>query len=187
MVSFLSRDDGSISYQRKVNSWIRNKIGLEFIKISIKSKRSSDGGYNLTDQSVKIGVCGPLNVQVPATDVIDGLVVHHEGTIRMLKCGVSAESRVIRLNYSSGNLGSRIDAEFQFSLLSIVHRKSLHKQRSKSRSSSSSKRMEDQESLKSSTLIRKLSDSVKNKINYFFTNSIVTSSIVVSSILLSSN
>merc|ERR1719347_980603 len=105
----------------------------------------------------------------------------------MLKCGVSAESRVIRLNYSSGNLGSRIDAEFQFSLLSIVYRKSLHKQRSKSRSSSSSKRMEDQESLKTSTLIRKSSNSVKNKINYFFTDSIVTSSIVVSSILLSSN
>ena len=49
-----SRDDWSISNQRKVNSGIWNQVCLELIEIniesSIKSQRCSDGGDNLGDE-----------------------------------------------------------------------------------------------------------------------------------------
>jgi len=47
--------------------------------------------------------------------------------------------------------------------------------------------MENQESLQASTLISKATNSVKNKVNNFFTNSVVTSCIVVCSILFTSD
>ena len=44
--------------------------------------------------------CGALNVEVSGTDVIDGLIVYHEGTIRVLKGGVGGEDGVVGLSYS---------------------------------------------------------------------------------------
>ena len=47
MVSFLGRDDGSISNKREVDTWVWYQIGLELSKIdikgTIKTKRGSDG------------------------------------------------------------------------------------------------------------------------------------------------
>ena len=42
--------------------------------------------------------------------------------------------------------------------------------------------MEDHETLKTSAVIGQLTDTVKDKINYFFANSVVTTGIVVGSI-----
>ena len=47
--------------------------------------------------------------------------------------------------------------------------------------------MEDQETLKTSTLISKLPNSVQNQINYLLANGVVASSIVVSGVLLASH
>ena len=73
-----------------MNSWIRNQVGLEFIQIhiesSIKSERGSYGGHNLANKTVEVGVGRPLNIQIPTTDVVDGLIVNHEGTVRVLQC-----------------------------------------------------------------------------------------------------
>ena len=45
------------------------------------------------------------------TDVIDGLVVYHEGTIRVLQGGVGGEDGVVGLYYSCGHLGGGVDGE----------------------------------------------------------------------------
>ena len=68
----------------------------------------------MTNEPVQIGVGWPLNIQVATADVIDGLVVNHEGAVRVLQCGVSSQDRVVRLNNSSGNLRCRVDREFKF-------------------------------------------------------------------------
>ena len=47
--------------------------------------------------------------------------------------------------------------------------------------------MENQETLKTSTLICQLPNSVQNQVNNLLTNGVVTSSIVISSILLTSH
>ena len=60
---------------------------------------------------------------------------------------MSGQDGVVWLNNRGSDLGSRVDAEFEFTLFAIVHRQTLHKQGPEARSSSSAKGVEDQESL----------------------------------------
>merc|ERR1719322_559675 len=142
MIGLLCRDDWSIGHQWEVDPWVGHQIGLELCQIhvesSIKPKRGSDGGHNLANQTVKIGVSGTVNVQIAATDIVDGLIVNHEGTVRVLQGGVGGQDGVVGLHHSRGHLGGGVDGELQLGLLTIVHRETLHQQGSKSRSSSSS-------------------------------------------------
>ena len=59
---------------------------------------------------VEVGVARPLNVEVPAADVIDGLVVDHEDSVAVLKGGVSAQGGVVQLDDCGGHLRSWVDA-----------------------------------------------------------------------------
>ena len=47
--------------------------------------------------------------------------------------------------------------------------------------------MEDEESLESSTLVRKLADAIQHKVDNFLSNGVMTASIVVGSILFASD
>ena len=62
----------------------------------------------LADEAVEIGVGRPLNVQVSSTDVVDGLVVDHKGTVRVLQGGMGSQDGVVRLNDSCGDLWKTI-------------------------------------------------------------------------------
>ena len=92
MISLLSRDDGRVGSQREVDSRVGDQIRLELCQVhvqgTIKSERSRDGGHDLTDDSVKVRVAGTLNVEVSTADVVDGLVVDHEGTVRVFQGSV---------------------------------------------------------------------------------------------------
>ena len=50
---------------------------------------------------VQVGVSWSFNIKVSSADVIDSLVVNHEGTIRVLECGMSSQNRVVGLNNCS--------------------------------------------------------------------------------------
>ena len=108
MISLLSRDDWRISHQREVYPGVGHQVGLELSQIDIegtvKSERGGDGGYDLSNESVQVGVSGSLNVKVSSADVVDGLVVDHEGTVGVFQGGVSGQDRVIGLNNGSGDL-----------------------------------------------------------------------------------
>ncbi len=58
---------------------IRDQIRLELVEIdvegAVESKRGRDGGDNLGDETVEIGVRGPADVQVGPADVVYSL--HH--------------------------------------------------------------------------------------------------------------
>ena len=69
--------------------------GTRLVWNSVKSTLSSvepqgggDGGHNLADQLGQVGVRRSLDVQVFPADVVDGLVVHHEGAVGVLEGGV---------------------------------------------------------------------------------------------------
>ena len=47
----------------------------------------------------------PPCIEVSMTGVIHGLIVNHEGTIRVLQGGVGGKDGVVGLNYCYGNLG----------------------------------------------------------------------------------
>ncbi len=58
---------------------IRDQIRLELVKIdvegAVESQRGRDGGDNLGDETIEIGVRGPADVQIGPADVVDSL--HH--------------------------------------------------------------------------------------------------------------
>merc|ERR1719225_77555 len=188
VVSLLSGDDGSVGDQREVDPGVGHQVGLELgqinIESSVKSQRGRDGGDNLTNQTVEIGVGGPVNVQVPPTDVVDGLVVDHKGAVRMLQGGMGSQDSIVRFDHSGGHLRSRVDGELKLGLLSVVNGKTLHHQGSKSRPSTTSKGVEKQKSLKSRTLVSQFPDSVQNQIHDLLANGVVAPGVVVGGVLL---
>jgi hypothetical protein len=90
---------------------------------------------------------------------------------------------VVRLNNSSGDLRGRGHSERELGLTAIVDGKSLEKERTETRPASTTSSVENHETLKTSAVICKLSDTVKAKVNNLLTNGVVTSGEVVSGIL----
>ena len=85
MVSLLGGDDWGVCSQREVDTWVGHQVGLELSQVdvegTIESQRGSDGADNLTNQSVQVGVGWSLNVQVTSADIVDSLIVYHEGAV----------------------------------------------------------------------------------------------------------
>jgi len=189
MVRLLGADNGRVRSQREVNTWVRHQVGLELRQIDVQSAVESegggDGGHYLTDQSVEISVSWPLDVQVSSADVIDGLIVYHEGAVGVLQGGVGGQDGVVRLHYGCGHLRGWVDSEFKLGFLSIVDRKTFHQQGGESGSGSTTEAVEDQESLQSGAIISQLPDSVEHCIDQLFPDSVVATSVVVRGILLS--
>jgi hypothetical protein len=191
MIGLGSRDDGSIGNQGEVNTRVRNQVSLELVQINVKgtieTKRSSDGRNNLSNQAVKVEVRRTFNVQVTATDVIDGLVINHEGNVRVLKGGVGGQDGVVGFNNGSSNLRSRVDREFKLGLLTIINGETFHQESTETRTGATTEGVEDQETLKTGTVISQLADAVQDRVNQLFTNGVVTTSIVVGGIFLAGN
>jgi len=160
MVCLLSRDHGCIRAQHEVDARVGHQVGLELSDIdvqgTIEAERGSEGGDDLGNQSVQIGVGRSFDVQRASADVVDGFIVQHEGDIGMFKERVSGEHRVVGFNHSGGDLGRGVDAEIELALLSVVHGESFKKEGAKTRSCTSTNRVEDEETLQTSALIASL-------------------------------
>ena len=79
MVCLLCGDHGCEGGEHEVDSRVRDKICLEFrdvhIQSPIKPQARRQGADDLSDQPVEIRVGRALNVQVPATNVVQRLIV----------------------------------------------------------------------------------------------------------------
>jgi hypothetical protein len=188
MVSLLSRDDRSVRGQGKVNTRVRHQVSLELSDIDVQStietKGSSQRRDDLSDQTIQVGVSRTLNVQRTTADIIDGLVVQHKSDISVLQKRVSRQHGVVRLNNSGGYLRGRVDGETELGLLSVINRKTLQEERTKTGTGTTTNGVEDQETLETSTVVSQLTDAVQSKVNNLLTNGVVTTGVVVGSIFL---
>lgn len=80
------------------------------IQGSIKSQGRNGGKHNLTDEPIQVSIDRVLNLKVSMIDVVDGLAINHEGTIRA-PGGVGGEDGVVGLNCSCGNRWGWVDGE----------------------------------------------------------------------------
>ena len=166
-----------------------HQVGLELSDIdvegTIESEGGGKGGDNLGDESVQVGVGWSLNIEVSSADIVDGLIIEHDGDISVLKEGVGGEDGVVWLNNGGGYLWGWVDGESELGFLSVVNGESLEEERSETGSGTSTDGVEKEETLESSALIGKLSDSVQAEIDNFLTDGVMTTGEVVSGILLS--
>jgi len=188
VVCLLSRDDRGIRGKHEVDTRVRDQVSLELSDIDVQStveaKRSSQRRDDLGDQSVQVGVGRAFNVQRAAADVVDGLVIKHNGDISVLKKRVGGQDGVVRLNNGSGHLRGRVHSETQFGFFTVVDGKALQKKRTQTGTCTTTDGVEDEETLKTSAVVSQLSDAVKGKVNNFFTNGVVTTGVVVGGIFL---
>jgi len=186
VVSFLGGDNWGIRRKHEMDSWIWDQVSLEFgdidVKGTIESEGSGKGGDNLGNESVKVGVGWSLDIEVSSADIINGFVIDHDGDIGVLEEGVSGEDGVVWLNNGGGDLWGWIDGESELGFFTVIDGKSLEEERSETGTGSSTDGVEDEETLETSALIGKLSDSVEAEINDFLTNGVMSSGEVVGSI-----
>jgi len=189
VVGLLGGDDGSVGGEHEMDTGVGDEVGLEFSNINVKgtieSEGGGEGGDNLGDESVEVGVGGSLDVEVSSADIVDGLVVEHDGDVGMLEEGVSGEDGVVGLNNGGGDLGGGVDGESELGLLTVIDGESLEEEGSETGTGTSTDGVEDEETLETSALIGELSDSVEAEIDDLLTDGVMTSSEVVSGILLS--
>merc|ERR1719345_79154 len=66
MVGLLGGDDGSVGRKHEMDSWVGHEVSLELgdinVEGTIEPEGGSEGGDDLGDQSVQVGVGGTLNV-----------------------------------------------------------------------------------------------------------------------------
>jgi hypothetical protein len=141
----------SVRDQRVVNTRVRNQVGLELVQIdvqgAIESETRGDGADHLGDQAVQVLVARTGNVEVATADVVHGLVVDQEGTVRVLDGAVGGQHGVVRLNHCGRNTRRRVDGELKLRLLSIVGGETLEQQGTETGTGTTTEGMEDQETL----------------------------------------
>merc|ERR1719402_1945633 len=188
VVRLLGRDDRGVGDQGEMDPWVGHQVGLELgqihVESSIEAQRGGDRGDNLADQTVKVGVGGSVNVQITTANVVDSLIVDHEGTVRVFQCGVGSQDGVVRLHHGSGHLRGGVDGELELGLLAVVDRQPLHEEGGESRSSSTTEAVEDEESLKTGTLVGQLADSVQDQVDNLLADGVVAPGVVVGGVLL---
>jgi len=172
-----------------MDSGVWDEVGLELSDIdvegTIESEGGSKGGDNLRDESVEVGVSGSLNVEGSSTDIVDGFVVKHDSDIGVLKKRMGGQDGVVWLNNSGGDLWGWVDGETELGLLTVIDGESLKEERTKTGSGTTTDGVEDEETLETSALIGKLSDSVEAEIDDFLTNGVMSSGEVVGGIFFS--
>ena len=112
----------------------------------------------MADQPIEVGVSRTLDVEAASADVVDRLVVDHEGAVGVLQGGVGRQDGVVGFDHGGGHLGCGVDGEFEFRLLSKVDGESLHEEGGEPRSGASSEGVEDQESLEAGALFGLFAD-----------------------------
>ena len=172
-----------------MDSWIWHQVGLELgninVQSTIESEGGSEGGDDLSDESVQVGVGWSLDIEVSSADIVNGLVIKDNGNIGVLQKGVSGEHGVVWLDNGGGNLWGWVDGETELGFLTVINGKTFEEEGSETGTSSTTNSVEDEETLETSALIGELSDSVEAEINDFLTNGVMSSGEVVGGIFLS--
>ena len=169
-----------------MDSWVWHQVGLELSNINIEgtieSEGSGQGRDSLGNESVQVGVGWSLDIEVSSADIVNGLVIKDNGNIGVLQKGMSGEHGVVWLDNGGGDLWGWVHGETELGFLTVINGKSLEEKGSESGTGSSTDGVEDEETLETSALIGKLSDSVEAEINDFLTNGVMSSGEVVGSI-----
>jgi hypothetical protein len=188
VVSLGGGDNGSIGDQGEMNTGVRNQVGLELVQVhvegTIETEGGGDGGDNLGNEPVQVGVGRTLNVKVATANVINGLVINHEGTVGVLQGGVGGQDGVVGLDDSGGDLRSGVDGELKLGLLAVVNGETLQEEGTETGTGTTTEGVEDKEALETSTVVSKLADTVQDGINQLLTDGVVTTGVVVGGIFL---
>ena len=105
------------------------ELGGVDVEGAVEAEGGGQGGDDLVDEGVEVGVGRALDVERAAADVVDGLVVEHDGDASVLEEGVGGEHGVVGLDDRGGHLGGGVDGETELGLLAVVDGEALEEER----------------------------------------------------------
>merc|ERR1719376_885391 len=162
VVGLLGRDDRGVGGKHEVDAGVGHEVGLELSDVdvegTVEAEGGSQGGDDLGDEAVEVGVGGALDVKGAAADVVDGLVVEHDGDVGVLEEGVGGEHGVVRLNDSGGDLRGRVDGESELGLAAVVDGKALEEEGTEAGAGAAADSVEDEEALEAGAVVGELTD-----------------------------
>lgn len=98
---------------------------------------------------------------------------------------MGGEDRVVGLDDGRRERRSRVDRELELRLLAVVSRELLEEESTETGTRSSTERVEDEESLKTLTVVGELADTVAGGVDQLLSDGVVTTRVVVRGVLLS--
>jgi len=171
-----------------VDTWVWHEVGLELgdvdVEGTVETEGGSEGGDDLSDETVEVGVGRTLNVEATTADVVEGLVVKHDGDVGVLEEGVGSEHGVVRLDDGGGDLRGRVGTETELGLLAVVDRETLEEEGTETGTGTTSDGVEAHETLEASTLVGELAKAVEGEVDNLLTHGVMAAGVVVGRILL---
>ena len=111
--------------------------GLELrdvhVQRAVEAQRGRERRDDLRQEAGQVRVRRALDVEVAAAEVVQRLVVDHEGDVGVLEHGGRAEDRVVRLHDGGGHLRGRVHGELDLGLLAVGDREALEQERAEAR------------------------------------------------------
>ena len=95
-----------------------------------------------------------------------------------------AQHAIVWFNNRGGDLWAWPDGEGDLGLLTVIDGETLKEQASETRTSTTTSRVEDHESLKTSAIISELTDTIQDKIDNLLTNGVVSSRKIICCVFL---
>merc|ERR1719199_517227 len=157
------------------------------IERTIESQRRCKRGYDLRQQTVQVCVCGPLNVQVAAADIVQCLIIVHDRYICMFQQRVNTQHSVVRLNHCCRNLRTGPNSEAQLGLLAVVDGEALQHEAAEARPSASTDSVVHHESLQAGTVVSEFTDAVEHQVDDLLSDGVMATGEIVGSILFASD
>ena len=103
------------------------------------------------------------NIEVAPADIVNGLVINQECTIRVLNSAVGGENGVVGLNDSGRDPGSGVYGELKLAFLAVLSRQTFQQESTETRAGTTAKRVEDQETLKRIAVVYRFYVSILKK------------------------
>jgi hypothetical protein len=140
-----------------VDARIWHQVGLELIEINIEStietQARGDRADDLSNQAVEMFIVWARNVKVATADIVHGLIVNQESTVRIFNSAMGGEDSIVGLDDRGGDTRGRIDGELKLGLLAVVSGQALKEKSTEAGAGASTKRVEDEEALEGRAVV----------------------------------
>merc|ERR1719420_557399 len=167
---------------------VRHEVGLELgdidVEGSVEAERRRERRDHLREKPIQVRVRRALDVQVAAADIVQGLIVHLIGNVRVLQEAVHAKHGIVRLDARGGDLRARPDGERDLRLLAVIDGEALQEQAAETRAGTSTASVEDHKSLEPRAVVGELAETVEDEVHDLLADGVVATGEVVRSILL---
>merc|ERR1711964_833256 len=116
--------------------------------------------------------------------VVDGLVIEHDGNVGVFKEGVGGEHGIVGLDDSGGDLGGGVDGETKLGLAAVVNGKTLKEEGAEAGAGTTAYGVEYHEALEAGAVVGELTDAVEDEVDDLLADGVVATGVVVGSIFL---